>query len=714
MFGGRFQWTFRGSGKVGWLILALLCLSSPIFSQSTTPTEPSSPAGKVSPTPATRAPRKRSEPVFIEAETLQKKGNLTIATGNVTVELEGMRLDCQRLVYDPAKGLITATGECLFSWGENFAASQTITLDVNTEHAVLTGVAGKGEGLTISNKNFEGGLYFWADSMIYTPEKVVLERAVLTTCDLEPNSLHYQINSEEVTVYPGDKMVASNTSFTISGTQLYTLPTVVFPLTEEQEQRQSYFPSAGYNSLDGVFVRNGFNYSFNESNYGRANIDLYQRSGVGYGLEHFFDLGEVGSGNIYYYTQNGQQSQRNRSTLRANGNFKIDEFTRLGVAYNSTQYELPGEVSPLNVTSSVNLSRYKEGSALQLGANFSRNGENKNQNYRFYYDLDLSERWSLLTRADLARSSTEITRTNRYHYLGSLRHRGDVFEGDLSYERSGGQDTFFLNRQPELSVRAYPFQLGFLPLTASASFGILEESPSLFQTERYRFDIKVPEQIIPTPMGNFHAGAGIRQAFYGSGQEQYVLGTRLGWTQDIADHLLFRFDYNLQESAGYTPFQHDIAFDYQILSGGVELYNNDHFRLSASGAYNLDYNTPYDIITRLDVNPLPGWELTAASNLDPNTGNWRSVDTGITAKVTPGISVTHWSIYDLLNGRLTYQNFSVNYEDHDWIGSLTYRGVQNEVFLQMSLKAFPLRTTKVGPDASLPILPANISNAFTR
>jgi hypothetical protein len=32
----------------------------------------------------------------------------------------------------------------------------------------------------------------------------------------------------------------------------------------------------------------------------------------------------------------------------------------------------------------------------------------------------------------------------------------------------------------------------------------------------------------------------------------------------------------------------------------------------------------------------------------------------------------------------------------------------------MSLKAFPLRATKIGPDPTLPILPANISNAFTR
>lgn len=654
------------------------------------------------------------EAVFIQAERVERKGGLTIATGNVTVELEGLRLDCQRLIYDPERGLLTAERECLFSWGDNFAASETLLLDVASKTATLTQAAGKSEGLAVGSRAFEGSLYFWADTLYYSQEEVKLERAVLTTCDVEANDLHYKINSELVTLYPQDKVVAKNTSISIQDYQLYTLPTVILPLDQDRSKRSAYFPSVGYNSLDGLFLRNAFNYSFDKGNFGTAKVDLYQRSGVGYGVEHFFDLGEAGGGNIYYYTQQGQQSERNRFEFRANGNFKIDEYTRVGLAYNASRFELPGQVSPLNVSSAINLSRNTDRSALQVGANFAKSGENDNRNYRFYYDLELSDRWSVLTRADLAHSSNQITQTNRYHYLGSLRHRGDVFEGDLSYERSGGQRTYFLNRQPELNLRSYPFKVGFLPLTAAASFGVLEESPSLFRTERYRFDLRVPEQTIETDLGNFHMGGGIRQQIYGSGQEQYVLGTRLGWTHDLADHMLFRFDYNWQDSHGFTPFQHDVAFGYQVLSGGVELYNDDTFRVSATGAYDLNVATPYDVITRLDVSPWDGWNLTASANLDPNTGNWRSVDSGVTARLTPGVSITHWSLYDLQNGRMTYQNFSLNYEDHDWIGSATYRGVQNEIFFQMSLKAFPLRPVKIGPDSTLPILPANISNAFTR
>lgn len=653
------------------------------------------------------------EAVFIEGERVERRDGLTIATGNVTVEVGGLRLDCQRLVYDPLRGLVTAEGECLFSWGGSFATSESLVLDVNTKTAIMSKAAGMSDGVSLSERAYEGSFIFWADKLRYTEDEVQLERAVLTTCDAEPNSLHYSIDSELVTLYPQDKIVAKNTSFTIGDTKLYTLPTMVVPL-DESGGWETYFPTVGYNSIDGAFMRNSFAYSFDRDNYGQIKFDLYQRSGMGIGIEHFFDLGEIGSGNISYYTQQGRQSERNRFELRANGNFKIDEYTRLGLSYNANHYELPGQVSPVNVSSAINLTRTTKRSALQIGANFASSGDNDNRNYRFYHDLELSDRWSLLTRADLSHSSNEYTQTNRYHYLGSLRHRGDLFEGDLSYERSGGQNTYFLNRQPELSLRSYPFKMGALPLTVGASFGVLEESPSMFKTERYRFDLKVPDQILDTGLGEFHVGAGFRQNLYGSGQEQFVFGSRVGWKQTFADHFVARLDYNLQDSKGYTPFQHDLAFGYQVLSGGFEIYKDDDFRIAATGAYDLNYNQAYDIITTLDVNPIKGWGLTASANLDPNTGTWRSVDSGITAQLTRGISVTHWSLYDLLNGRLTYQNFSLNYEDHDWIGRLTYRGVQNEVYLQMSLKAFPIRPVKIGPDPALPILPANISNAFTR
>ena len=663
---------------------------------------------------AVGAQEKGDGPLFIQAESLQKRGELTVASGNVSIEIDGLRLDCQNLIYDPKKGVVTADKDCLFSWGGNFATAESLVFDIKSKTAVLTQAAGRSEGVSTRNTDFEGHLYFWADELRYSEERVELDKAILTSCDLEPNNLDYSLNSERVTLYPEDKIIAENTSYTIHGKKLIKVPRLIFPLDPDQKQGQSYFPSVGYNLLDGAFVRNSINYAFNENNYGTARVDVFQNSGLGYGLEHFFDFGKVGNGNIFYFTQQGRQSDRDRFDFRANGNFRISDDTRLALSYNANQSELPGEVSPLNISSTIDLDRKTENSTLRLGANFARSGENDNRSYRLAYNLDFNDRWSALAQADITRSSNEVTQTNRFHYLGSLRRRGDLFESNLSFENTSGLRTFFLNRLPELNVNSRTFQLGPIPLSVGGSFGVLEESPSNFRTERYRFDLRIPDQILETDLGSFHLGGGVRQQFYGSGQEQYTLGARAGWNQDLADHFLFRFDYNWKETEGFTPFQHDVSFDYQVLSGGLELYSGDRFRLSATGAYDLNFNQAFDIITRLDVKPIDGWELTAAANLDPNTGVWRSVDSGIKAQLTSGVSLRHWSIYDLLNGRLTFQNFSLNYEDHDWAGSLTYRGVQNEIFLQFNLKAFPLSPVKIGPDSSLPILPTTVNNAFSR
>ncbi len=655
-----------------------------------------------------------SELVLLEAEKVRKVGTVTIAEGNVTVEVGGIRLDCQRLEYDTSKRLLQADRQCVFYWGQNFAASEQLIYDLEKNEAVMTAAAGKGEDLVHQNQLVESPLFFWADRLVWTPEKVLLDQAVVTTCDSNAEDLHYFVDSERIEVFPKDKMVATNSSVAIHGRQLYTVPTLIVPLNEERKTRQTYFPSAGYNNLDGLFLRNGFDYFFDQENYGTLNLDVYQRSGLGAGIDHYFSLGDRGGGNIFYYTQNGQQSTRNRTELRANANYKFDETSNLGLAYNANQFELPGLIGPRNESAAINFSRYNDHSAIALGANFAQSGDNRNSSYRFFYNIDLDDRWSGLLKADLSRSSTRITETNRFHYLGSLRHRGDLFDGELAFERSGGQNTYFLNREPELRLTSHQLFLGPVPIQVAGSFGSLEESPSLFRTERYRFDFMIPDQVIETGVGNFHTGAGIRQNLYGSGQQQYVLGARAGWMQNFLDHAVVRLDYNWQRPEGFTPFQHDVTFSYETLTGGVEVYDGEYFSLSAMAGYDVLREVTQDVVTRLDFSPWEGWELTATANLDTNNGLWRRVDSGVTMQLTPGVSFTHWSVYDLFNGRLTYQNFAINYEDHDWIASLAYRGVQNEIFFQMSLKAFPVSPLKIGPDPGQPILPQNIGNAFVR
>ncbi|MBI3925093.1 MAG: hypothetical protein HY319_06095 [Armatimonadetes bacterium] len=655
------------------------------------------------------------EMLLLKADRVQREGTRTIASGNVTVVVSDIRLDCQRLVYDSQTRRIEAQEECVFFWNENYAASDSLVYNLATEQATMLNVAGRGESLVHNNRLVETPIFFWADEVVWNPEKVELRQAMVTGSEAVPGDWGYFIESEKIEIYPRDKLIATSTRVNLEGTDLYTVPTLVLPLdTDQSRRRQAYFPQPGYSKLDGVFVRNAFDYLFDEQNYGTVNLDIYQKTGLAGGLEHFFTLGDRGGGNIYFYKQRGSQTSRGRFELASNLSYRFDQYTSLGFSYNANQFELPGEVGPLNISSAVVLNRFSPTSALQVMGNFARSGDNANNFYRLYYDVELSDELSALVEADYSLASTQFTRTRRTHYLGSLRHRGSLFDSELTVENTAGQDTYFLNRNPELSLRSHLFHVGAVPLLASASFGNIEESPSLLRTSRYDMQLRVPDQIYETGLGNLEVGAGVRQLFYGNGESQYVLAARTGWMQNFGDVATTRVDYNWQQPEGFTPFQHDLQFPFQTLTGGIEFHDEDMWRLSATAGYDLEYSVAQDIITRLDFRPADGWYLSAATNFDPNTSVWRSVDSNLTLQLSDHLSVSHWSIYDLVNSRLTYQNFMLNFENEDWVGSLAYRGVQNELFFQMSLKAFPLRPIKIGPEPYLPVLPQDLPNAFVR
>ncbi|MEW6281867.1 MAG: hypothetical protein AB1758_24890, partial [Candidatus Eremiobacterota bacterium] len=187
--------------------------------------------------------------------------------------------------------------------------------------------------------------------------------------------------------------------------------------------------------------------------------------------------------------------------------------------------------------------------------------------------------------------------------------------------------------------------------------------------------------------------------------QQYTLAARGSYLQNLGQHFLARVDYNWQKPEGFSPFQHDLQFPYHTLTGGLQVYDDDLFSLSALGGYDIDFDRMHDVMPRLDIRPARGFQVSAASNYDPNFRQWRSVDSQVRFQLTDNFSVAHWSLYDLVNERLTYQDYQVNLESHDWMASVTYRGVQNEVYLQFSLKAFPLQRPSVGPDPGRPVLP---------
>jgi hypothetical protein len=654
------------------------------------------------------------ELLLIRAEKFRRDGKVLYCEGNVTVEIAGIRLDSQQLIYDSETGLAKGRKDCVFFWGDNFAASQEVDLDTKTKRAVMRKVAGRGSELVTSGKQLEEPMFFYADELRWTPEKAELTHAVLTTCDEVPQDWHYKIEASKIDIYPRDHLDATGSAITLGDRRLFTLPTISFSLDPNRSIWQDFIPTFGYSGIFGAFARFRVPYHIDPRNYGKVLLDFYSKTGIAGGLEHQFSLGDRGGGNFYFYKQGGVQSAAGRLDLRANVGYQLDDFTNIGFAYGQNQFELPGLVSPTNIGTSFAISRYAPGSAFQFSSNFSRSGDNTNTGYRAFYETDLNERTSILLSGDYALASTLFARTQRSHYLVSVTHRGDWFDADLAAENTGGQNTFFLNRNPEFRFRTHPLYLGQVPILASLNFGDITESPSNCRSTRGDFRLTVPDQTMDWGSGRASVGGGFKQFFYGTGDDLRVLTARSTVMQNLSDTTLARLDFNYQSPTGTTPFLSDVHYNYQTVTAGMEFYNAGQFKLAAYGGYDFFRNTPHDIIARADYALGPGWNFSTGTNFDPNAGQFRSVDNQLSVQLTDNIFVSHWSVYDFEQQKLSYQDFIVNFAEHDWDASIAYRGVQNEVFFQLSLKAFPSPRIQIGPNTSAPVLPQNLPNAFIR
>ena len=691
--------------------LALGCLAGhlPKVSAQTRPA-----AAKKEEQHQTRQRTLAGETLLLRAAHLRREGRLTIAEGNVSVEVSGVRIDCQYLVYDPETGLAKAKSECVFFWGENYAAADTIDFDTRTKVAVLKHVAGMGMDLASSSKLVEQPLYFWADELRWTPEKSQLFGATITTCDRLPGEWHYKLQARKIDIYPHDHLDAFDTSLSLGTTKVISLPTLTFSLDPRHELWQDFLPTVGYGSIFGAYIRSSIPFHIDRDNFGKFQLGYYTTGGFAGGFQDNFTLGKKGGGNIYYFKQSETPSYPGRYDFHGSVGYRLDKYTSIGLSYADNLYVLPGYVSPRNTSGSIQLSRNSPGSSFSLGASISRSGTNTNSYFNIYYQGELDDRTTATLTGDRSTASTSFASTNRYHYLASIVRREDIVDLTATYENTGGQSTFYTDKNPEIQARFHPYYLGPVPILFSAAVGNLMEAPSYTRTTRIDANLVIPDQMIDAGTGRVQLGGSYRELFYGTGDQESIVTARANYLQNIGSVSTARIDLNVQLPTGTTPFLQDYYYSYATLTGGLELYKTGTWKVSTFAGWDFQHNSLADVIGRVDLTPDPRWSASVGSNYDLNSGKLRTADTLLNFKLGKNLSVSYWNVYDFQTAKVDYRDFMVNLESHDWDAGIAYRGLQNLFYFQFSLKAFPQPKVSIGPNPISPVMPLNLPNAFVR
>ena len=138
------------------------------------------------------------------------------------------------------------------------------------------------EGTMADAKGKVGGYYMTGKRFEFYPDKVVVYDGTQTKCSAERPDYH--LSADVAELYPGDKLVLTNVKFWIKNKVIFKKKRYVVDVASPMQRN---FPTAGYDSEDGLWVEQTFDYDIAPRVTASAN--LYVTTNKGW--RSHYDLG---------------------------------------------------------------------------------------------------------------------------------------------------------------------------------------------------------------------------------------------------------------------------------------------------------------------------------------------------------------------------------------------------------------------------------------
>ncbi|MCF7908430.1 MAG: hypothetical protein K9L86_06135 [Candidatus Omnitrophica bacterium] len=227
-------------------------------------------------------------PVIVDADEIdfQRGVGKIYAKGNVKMVQKDVELYCDEGIFDVNTNIANITGNIKVIREGTVLYGETAVYDFNTYNA------------DINNIRFESTPFYGEapEGEKIGKNKLVMRNGYMTTCDLaEP---HYRMVSKEVTIYPGDKVVARKVTLKVGKVPVFYIPYF------SQSLKDTSFPAEivpGHNDELGYFLLTRWRYQLNEEHTDWFNIDWYEERGWGFGLTHKMESKKMGKALARYY-----------------------------------------------------------------------------------------------------------------------------------------------------------------------------------------------------------------------------------------------------------------------------------------------------------------------------------------------------------------------------------------------------------------------------
>lgn len=260
----------------------------------------------------TAAPAKARAPITIEGDELSFS-DLTgqvFAKGNVIVTQPDMKLTTELLEGNTKQSLVwTDRPVTLTQPGIKLDGSGGIKFNYKDSTGTLQEAKGKVDRQFVTAHNLQ---------MISSSE-IILHDGTMTACPAKVPDYH--VSATKVEIWPGDKLIAYNAKFWIKDKVIYSMPK--YQKSLRKDAGESEFPRVGYDSDDGVFLKQYLEYPLSPRIAAFANIDYYTKAG----FKPSYGVIDRESSYTLSLTQ-GQFEDDDNNWIKKEPEFKLDYHSR--------------------------------------------------------------------------------------------------------------------------------------------------------------------------------------------------------------------------------------------------------------------------------------------------------------------------------------------------------------------------------------------------
>jgi hypothetical protein len=711
------------------------------LTETPSPVAPSEPIGPVPhPTPVPEQPGNYMTFSADSVRTTSENGKplLTTVSGNVTARYRDMVITAEKGEVNYKTRLAIFEGNVCFRIGVQEARGERVEINIDTldwsvqpAKTTITPEFAKG--------NLKAPVFAAAQSISGIRDRQVsVFGSVLTTCDLSHE--HYDITARSATVYPNDKIVFRDASFTVLGKRLVTLRRMAVPI-KEITRNPSLIPRVGNSAEEGNYVKLGYTAQAAKSNMTFLNADIMQRKGFGFGVQDFYKT-PGGYGGLYLYALRDKNISQTTLTGKLNHSQKLgDVVMDLSSNLRSNSYLYAPQSKSLD--NRISFTRATTGAMTSLTLGQSINNvfaRTVSTTGNLRDKREFGPRTYLNTSFDYTAYDSSAGTRARLVSQTLFSKRGDKFDWDLSAQKlTDLSDEAFvgkgrfggIERLPEVSIASDTARLGHilpfnLPARMKFSYGRFTELPTS-EKDRALLDINSPSSHYAlSHTWSALVGAGFKQFAYGDNTAQYSVDTNAQLSKKLGDTSTFALTYRYQQPRGYTPFRFDYVGKYNIANASLDIAESEKFKVSILGGYNFEQpKFPWqDSVLRFSVQPSPSFLLYTATGYDFNRSQWRQVINQVRIRAGEKFKLDLGSRYDPISSKLAvlrgsldtpvgsknhvqaiagwngltdsfdYRSFKITRDLHCWEASLIFvdqggfysnRGV----YFNVRIKAFP-------------------------